>query len=412
MLKKLFGIFIPLCIFSFIAFGISAAVLGTGYGTYYDDVGSEVEYIDYGIVDGGSDISSWELYDSYSDIRLDIGAYNVTLISGQEGDYTTYFNASRISGDSTDIRTELLGDTLVISIDESFKFINFGFDYLDRLFEAIRTGEGFENIFGGSRLDIIVPPQVYHCLDVTMGSGSLEVVNVNAASNSFYLGSGSMSFFNDSDFTSDNLDITVGSGYIQANGAKTMEYSIDINSGRYEIFGLSGDGELEINSGSGAIGFDAFDGNCDISMNSGTVDIYVPQNSSMRVDADINSGSVYVVTADHYSRLRDGDSVTIGGGENLMSVDLNSGQVSISEIYPETEVTVSEVPPIDFAIVTDERAADTTVVAIEGAAPIVISGDTVLIEAPEVPQAPEAPSAPKAPEAPSFSASVSGYAQG
>lgn len=410
MIKRLFGIFIPLCIFSFIAFGISAAVLGTGYNTY-DTAVTEVDYTDYGLVSGGSDVSSWELYDSYSDIQLDIGAYNVTLYPGIEGDNTTYFNASRVSGDRTDIRTELSGDTLVVTIDDSFKFINFGFDFLDRLFEAIRTGEGFEDIFGGSRLDIIVPPQVYDSLVVDMGSGSVEIVNINAESNNLYLGSGSMSFINDSEFTSYNMDIIVGSGYIQAYGARTREYSIDINSGRYEIFGLSGNGELVINSGHGTVGFDAFDGDCDISMNSGTVDIYVPSNSSMRVDAEINSGSVYVNTADHNSRLRGGDSVTIGGGENLLSVDLNSGSVSISDSYSEEE-TASEVPAIDFAIVTDERAADTTVMAIEETAPIVISGDAEFIEAPEFPQAPKAPGAPKAPEAPSFSALAAGSTQG
>lgn len=411
MIKRLFGIFIPLCIFSFIAFGISAAVLGTGYNTY-DTAVTEVDYTDYGLVSGGSDVSSWELYDSYSDIQLDIGAYNVTLYPGIEGDNTTYFNASRVSGDRTDIRTELSGDTLVVTIDDSFKFINFGFDFLDRLFEAIRTGEGFENIFGGSRLDIIVPPQVYNSLEVNMGSGSLEIVNINAASNSFYLGSGSMSFSNGNDFTSDSLAVDMGSGYIQMNGVKTNEYAIDVGSGKYEIFGLSGDGSIEMGSGNGTVGFDTFNGDCDVSVGSGTLGIYVPSGASMKIGTDIGSGSVYVDTAEHNSKLRDGDSVTMGGGEYEMFVDLNSGRVNIYDSYAEQEVTASEVPPIDFAIVTDERAADTTVMAIEQAVPIVISGDAEFIEAPEFPQAPEAPSAPKAPEAPSFSALGSGSAQG
>ncbi|MDE6031986.1 MAG: DUF4097 domain-containing protein [Oscillospiraceae bacterium] len=412
MIKKLFGIFIPLCIFSFIAFGISAAILGTGYGSRYaSDTVYELEsatVVDYGI---GGDVSSWDISESYSDIRLDIGACNVTIAPGQEGDNTTYFSANRVDGDMVDIYTEVSGDTLVVTVDNSFKFINFGIDF-DRLFEAISTGEGFENIFGGSRLDIVVPPQVYDSLEVNMGSGSVEIVDINAASNNLYLGSGSLSFFNQNDFTSDSLEIDVGSGYIQAYGAKTREYSVDINSGRCEITGLSGDGDLTINSGNGVIGFDSFDGNCDVSMNSGGLDIYVPSNSSMRIDADVNSGSVYVNAADHVnSRLRSGDSVTIGGGDHEMYIYLNSGRISISEASAVNEATAVEIPPIDTVIIQDSTAGSAATTVAEAETELILEGGK-FIAIPEAPQAPEAPTAPKAPRAPSFAAFTADYAQG
>ena len=75
MLKKLFGIFIPLCIFSFIAFGVSAAVLGTGYGsTDYAEASMEYD----ALISAGSG-SSWEINEGYTNIRLDAGAYKITV---------------------------------------------------------------------------------------------------------------------------------------------------------------------------------------------------------------------------------------------------------------------------------------------------------------------------------------------
>ncbi len=413
MMKKLFGIFIPLCIFSFIAFGISAAVLGTGYGSYTTET---VDYVGSAVVNTGSDSSSWELTESYSDIELNVGAYYVTLAPGTEGDDTTYFNAARVDSDNAGIYTEVSGDTLVVNIDDSFQFINFGFEYLDRLFEAIRTGEGFEDIFGGSRLDIVVPPQVYDRLNVDMGSGSVEIIDINAQVNDLYLGSGRLSFSNSNDFTSDFFGIEAGSGYIQAVGAKTREYNVDINSGKCEIFGLSGDGTLIINSGNGVVGFDSLDGNCDVSMNSGRLDIYVPSDASVRINTDINTGSVYVDTADHInSRLRDGDIVTIGGGDHEMYVYLNSGRISISEDPSVNDATAVEIPPIDFVLIEDGSAATTTMTEAEAITGSILGDgehETRLIVIPEAPQAPEAPTAPTAPSAPSLSALTAEYAQG
>lgn len=409
MMKKLFGIFIPLCIFSFIAFGISAAILGTGYNSYAT---TSVDIVQAEAVNAGGDLSSWELTESYSDIELNVGAYYITLVPGMEGDDTTYFNAARVDNDNANIYTEVSGDTLVVNIVNSFQHVNFGFEYLDRLFEAIRTGEGFENIFGGSRLDIVVPPQVYDSLEVNMGSGSVEIVDINAASNNFYLGSGRLSFNNGNDFTSDYMGIQVGSGYIQAQGAKTREYNVDINSGKCEIFGLSGDGALIINSGNGIVSFDALDGNSDVSVHSGRLDIYVPSDASMRINTDINTGSVYIDTADHVnSRLRNGDSVTIGGGNYEMDICLNSGMISISEDPSVNEATAVEIPPIDTVIIQDSTAGSAATTVAEAETALILEGGG-FVGIPEAPQAPEAPGAPKAPSAPSFAGSTADYAQG
>lgn len=401
MMKKLFGIFIPLCIFSFIAFGMSAAILGTGYGSSGLDYGdAAAEYVTSPVV-GTATSSSWDITERYSNIRLDVGAFNVMLAPGD--DDTTYFHVTRIDGDNTDIYTEIVGDTLEITIDDSFKNINFGFDYLDRLIEAVRTGSGFDEIFSNSRLDIIVPQQIYESLDVNIGSGSLEIYDLNAYSNTLCLGSGSLFYSNATGFTSDQMDISINSGYVEAYGARTREYDIYINSGRYEIFDLSGEGEIEINSGTGNIGFFSVDGDCEIDMNSGSMDIYIPYGTSMKVNAFINSGGVSVSTDEHNSKLRDGDSLTIGGGRYKMDIDVNSGNIRLTEETADVSI-VEEVPPIDFAVITDSNTAFSE--AVEELVGVVAEQTEQEIHFIEAPQAPEAPSAP------SFTFSLSDYAWG
>lgn len=400
MLKKLFGIFIPLCIFSFIAFGVSAAVLGTGYGsTDYAEASMEYD----ALISAGSG-SSWEINEGYTNIRLDAGAYNITFVPGEAGDDTTYFYAERSSNNYGDIYTDVVGDTLEITIGNSY--LNFGFDYLERLFEAIRTGEGFDNIFSGCSLNIVVPPRIYESIEVNIGSGRLEMTDINAQSNTLYLNSGMLSYVSGTDFIADSMDIEVGSGYIQANGMHTREYDIDINSGTYEIFGLSGDGEIDVNSGSGTIEFYRLDGDCDVYMNSGTLGIYVPYNASAKLTADINSGGVYVSAEESDSRMRDGDIITLGGGEYEMNLTLNSGRVTVSALsYAESEAVTPDLPQIDFGIVANgdsltPTGAVTSIVEeqVESAVEIAAENISYFVEAPEAPKAPSAPKPPKAPQ--------------
>lgn len=399
MLKKLFGIFIPLCIFSFIAFGISAAVLGTGYGSPTTDY--VTGYAEAELWEGTGNISSWELYDSYTDIRLDAGAYNIFISPGAEGDDTTYLNMDRTAEDDRGrVVAEINGDTLEITVNGS---VNFGFGYLDKLFEAIRTGEGFDEIFRLGSLSVIVPPRIYDSLEVNIGSGSLEMADVNARSNTLYLGSGKLCCSNNGDFVADSVDIEVGSGYIQAYGMHTREYEININSGKYEIFGLSGEGSIDVNSGNGAVEFYRLDGSCDVDMNSGTLDIYVPDNASARLTADINSGGIYVSSEIDGSRMRDGDILTLGGGEHEMNFTLNSGQISVLSVSATPEAGAEEVPPTDFGFVDADGIATAVEERVESAVEIAAENIAHFVEAPEAPGVLQAPSAPKSPR---FSALV------
>ena len=75
-MKVVLRIFIPLCIFSFIAFGISVMFLGT-QPVSYDTAESEPE-----IISSGS--NTYDITDSFTSIRADIGAHNKAMVGEQD----------------------------------------------------------------------------------------------------------------------------------------------------------------------------------------------------------------------------------------------------------------------------------------------------------------------------------------
>ena len=141
-------------------------------------------------------------------------------------------------------------------------------------------------------------------------------------------------------------------------------------------------------------------------MNSGTLGIYVPYNASAKLTADINSGGVYVSAEESDSRMRDGDIITLGGGEYEMNLTLNSGRVTVSALsYAESEAVTPDLPQIDFGIVANGDSltqidAVTSIVEeqVESAVEIAAENISYFVEAPEAPKAPSAPKPPKAPQ--------------
>ena len=70
-MKVVLRIFIPLCIFSFIAFGISVMFLGT------QPITADAAISELTISDSGA--NTYDITDSFTSIRADIGAYKLTI---------------------------------------------------------------------------------------------------------------------------------------------------------------------------------------------------------------------------------------------------------------------------------------------------------------------------------------------
>lgn len=354
-MKHLFCIFISLCVLSFIAFGISVAVLGTGWesAAEADTTGYpiDVEAISGDYAASGN--SSWVLSESYSDICLDIGSCNVILYASDNDE--TLFEYNCQEDDTAIVHTEIIGDTLNVSIEER-SGIDFVWRFFNRLVNSIISGSRFNDLFSSGTLKIYVPEKVYDSLEVYMGAGSVTVNEINALDNDFEIGSGSF-YYNGSDsFTAYSAEIYLGSGRIETTNLATTEYDIEIGSGSFNIDGLTGRGEFYMGSGSGALGFAELNGSCEIDVGSGSLKVALPSDASARIEADMGSGSVKLATSDYQTSLQDGQGITLNGGKYDIEISLGSGSVKI------TDYSAVEIAEADVAIVTDfgERTAATT----------------------------------------------------
>ena len=104
-MKVVLRIFIPLCIFSFIAFGISVMFLGT------QPITADTAISELTISDSGA--NTYDITDSFTSIRADIGAYKLTIKPWSENKTQV-----TVSGDkSSRIKAGVSGDRLTIESD-------------------------------------------------------------------------------------------------------------------------------------------------------------------------------------------------------------------------------------------------------------------------------------------------------
>lgn len=332
-MKHLFGIFIPLCICSFIAFGISVAILGTE--------GSTASAEDSGIYEETE--SSWTrtLEGEYSKIEIDAGALDVKLIPADTEVTTISYTGET---NSSTIKTELKGDTLKIDADQFFSFSGIQ-KLIDKIVEGIKNGFVFD--FSESTLEITVPNKIYEKLDIDEGNGTITVNGVNALRYDFDIGSGAF-YYNGGDFSAEKVELDLGSGFFSLKNMRTSEYDIDVGSGSFDISGLTGKGEFNMGSGNGTLGFGEVNGNSFIEVGSGSLTVSVPSDTKAVITADIGSGSVSVNACGANTSLGDKQKVTLGGGGYEIKTELGSGSVrfvdSDSDAIAYEEVVVSSYP--------------------------------------------------------------------
>lgn len=102
-MKVVLRIFIPLCIFSFIAFGISVMFLGT------QPITADTAISELTISDSGA--NTYDITDSFTSIRADIGAYKLTIKPWSENKTQV-----TVSGDkSSRIKAGVSGDRLTLN---------------------------------------------------------------------------------------------------------------------------------------------------------------------------------------------------------------------------------------------------------------------------------------------------------
>ncbi len=199
-MKKLFFSAIPICLVSFILFGISTAILGTKSRSYADnsayvvpdDGGSNTSYIDETTERG-----EWTLNAAVRPaVTLHTSGVNAYVI--QSGDDDIHMRVASNNGSYVHVNAYTYGDMLHIEVCPP----NVIFD------GTIDFGKIFwmDDIFHGSpdtEVIIAFPKLIYEALYIEHGSGTLMVDGFNSKYNDFDIGSGKFEFSKSEQFTAD-----------------------------------------------------------------------------------------------------------------------------------------------------------------------------------------------------------------
>lgn len=443
-MKKLFFSAIPICLVSYILFGISIAILdtkpyrGATSGTYAD-------VIDYGMVtyidETVSHTGKWILTDVMPGVTLQTSGVKAYVIQSADEFIHLYVNGNNIA-----VKAECDGGTLELEVHPPE--ITFG--------DIINFGQILwnEDIFHGSpsaEVVISFPKLIYDSLEIQHGSGTLMVDGFNAAHNHFDIGSGRFEFSKSEQYTADYFDINVGSGSVVMSNLQSRRYNIDLGSGNYDLSGLSGYCKIDMGSGKGSIAYSRFLSDsyddcgdvCRLDIGSGSLDLYFPDDEGCQLYTDIGSGSVSVNAygvEKKFTRSSDGEELSLGDvNDRFYYINMGSGKVNIYNTSEYTAPTLfdgrpdnveelgmikgividgsgewatsfsynaaEQIPPeYSFSII--EQATITSVGPSSSSSSSQdrsgnASGSTSLPVPPDAPQAPSAPDAPSAPSAPS-----------
>lgn len=352
-MKKLFFSAIPICLVSFILFGISTAILGTKSRSYVGDYTTNAVYEGSNTyIDEITDSGEWTLTDAVrSSVTLHTSGVNAYVV--QSGDDNIHVRVASNNGSSVHVSAYNEGDSLIFEVCPP----NVVFD------GVIDFGKIFwmDDIFHGSpdtEVVISFPKLIYEYLYVEHGSGTLMMDGLNSRYNTFDIGSGRFEFSKSEQFTANMFTVNVGSGNAVINNMQTKHYNIDLGSGHYNFNGLSGYGEINMGSGNGSIAYSNFiekeydDGGqiCELNMGSGTLNLYFPDDSGCYLYTEIGSGSVNVNACGIEKKLTlssDDEELLLGNNADCQyyNINMGSGKINIRNTSEYTMPTLFEGRP-------------------------------------------------------------------
>lgn len=414
-MKKLFFCSIPICLVSFILFGISVAIFDTKWRpvTGTDNVTERYEnsFIDRTV----TGLEEWTIQDVVPHVKLHTSGVKAYVYQSED----EYIHLRVSAGNSSvSVKAENNGNTMDIKISPPNVIFNGVVDF-GKIFWQ-------DDIFNGSpsaEVFIAFPKLIYESLEVEHGSGTLMIDGFNAAYNEIDIGSGRFEFSKSDQYTAEHFVADINSGSAIFSNMQTNNYEINIGSGRLDMNGLSGSGEINMGSGKGSIAYSStFDCACDLNIGSGALDLYFPDNGGTTLCSTIGSGSVKIDAYGVEKKLGNDETVTLGAVEenSWCYIYMGSGKVNIRNTSAYTAPTMFENRPdlnkigeiTGLIVQADVIEYDAQAVASSSSSVRFIPGDGYAVvgvtEAPEVTAGgyfsdaapiPEAPQAPLAPEA-------------
>ncbi len=306
-MKLLLKIFIPLCVFSFIAYWISLAVL-TPIHSQTEAVIGEAVFTDGGIV----------IDEEYGMISADVGSHKL-VITPYSGSVTEV-----VSESGANVAAYVSGDTLNIELGGEW---------------------GIGNLFdwNNSQVQVLVPDRTYDKLDVEVSMGEAVIRNVAAYEVTLNVGAGSLDY-TQPDIRTKYLGIEVSAGSAVLKNAATDSYDIAVSAGSLEVYGLTGTGSFDVSAGSAEVQLAQLDGRMSASVGAGSAVLDIPEDASAKIECGVSLGGVSVNACGVNKKCKDGETVTLNGGENEIGLEVSAGDISIvsSQLSaPHTEQTAA-----------------------------------------------------------------------
>lgn len=364
-MKKLFFAAIPICLVSFILFGISAAILGTKYVSYPSSNSSQV--VDYGerlfVDEIVTSASEWTLEEVKSYVELHTSGVNTYVV--QSDDEQIHLRVAS-GGTKVSVQASCEGDRLTVTISPP----NIIFDSFADFGKILWDNDIF-NPNSNVEAVIAFPKLIYDELHVMHGSGTLMIDGFNAYYNDFDIGSGRFEYSKSDQFTANRINLDLGSGRAVLNNAQTTHYDIDIGSGSFEVSGLSGYGEINMGTGSGSIAYEQFtdDGETIVDIGSGIMNLYFPDNGGCELYPSIGSGSISIDAYGIQKKLtiNNDEDITLGSGGSIYVIEMGSGKVNIKNTseYTAPEMFSSRPDIPKFPVITGIEITDNTAMVVE-----------------------------------------------
>lgn len=312
-MKHLVALLIPICIFSFLAFGVSCALLGTNPNYNKNTITGRTTVIT----------------DTYSEIEVSSDAANVRI-------YPTNTNTTTVISEqeiSETLKVNVDDGTLKIDCDAGAGFFTNPFDFIGSLFNGDKR-----------TVTIYVPDKLYSSIKANINAGTTEIVDVATKDIDLNMSAGTLSYAQPAGTTSDSIDITMNAGTCNLYNADTKNYSIEMNAGTLEVYGLTGTGDIDVNAGTGRINYADLNGNISAELAAGSVELNLPEGANANVHCEKSAGSVDVKYGNINTSMKDGSNVTIGEGTYAISTDVSAGSILISDKIKTKEApTVPEV---------------------------------------------------------------------
>lgn len=364
MIKKIlpiFAVLIPVCILSFIAAGILDMFLGIRYSpdasSYNDELFDSRSYT----VTDTTKAYDFEL-DALDSISLKLAGVDAEVMASTDDKIHVKVHNTNTERDAA-VVLNASNDTSTVEVHPtniSFSSVGSGLiGWLEDLF----TGKPKCKVW------IMVPQKVYQNLDVMQGSGVVDINTISANFNNFTVGSGSLTFTNSPLHKSTELNLNLGSGSVTFNNSITSEYNFDIGSGKFDIRGLTGTGNVTMGSGSGSFSYEDYYG-LFLEKGSGTLELLLPPSTPLRIVPELGSGRIEVDLDGEKKIIKDNNEYNFGGESvrNFLRVENGSGNIYIknhsglesSDLPQNTDSSSTDSNSLDIENSSDPEIASTS----------------------------------------------------